>query len=47
MENNISRQSFEFDCIQWTGNNKEEILKFSLIMNTMFSFVNSRIANKE
>jgi len=44
MENNISRKQvnvFEFDSIQWTGNNKEEILKFSLIMNIQKCFFSS------
>lgn len=41
MQNNVSRQSFKFDCIQWTGNNKEEILKFSSILNIQKCFFSS------
>ena len=42
MQNNVSRQPFVFDCIQWTGSNKEEILKFSLIENIQKCFFSSK-----
>ena len=29
MENNEIQKSFKFNSIQWTGSNKDEILKFS------------------
>ena len=41
MQNNVKKQPFLFDCIQWTGSNKEEILKFSLIMNIQKCFFSS------
>ena len=41
MQNNVSSKYFKFNCIQWTGNNKEEILKFSLIENIQKCFFSS------
>ena len=41
MQNNVKKQPFLFDCIQWTGSNKEEILKFSLIENIQKCFFSS------
>ena len=41
MQNNQVRQSFNFDSIQWTGSNKDEILKFSFFEEEQKCFFSS------